>query len=337
MDDTKQYLEELIKKVSGDLIRMYPHHRSREYGLIFPRKRDGTLRISEQESKFFFGQHIMEDQRYYFSVETPTEETYQQSGAGAISARSDLTLYGQDLQRLAHIELKAHHPDEKNIRKDLEKLVRERRTGLWFHTLERADDWRWKALLSKFKDAFERLSEYLETTDASYLIAFLALETGVLKWRWVQFEGELGKNLSAVRIAFDASQLDPESWNTNRFEIDRAATPAPQTTPSEGTSKGKGAREGFFVLIPSVESKTFLHLSIRGGSYKLRNYQETGPSRPPRAFTIPGFLSADSLRESGLIARWLPVTTEDSRYNVDTKPDYWYERISQINKRELPG
>jgi hypothetical protein len=35
------------------------------------------------------------------------------------------------------------------------------------------------------------------------------------------------------------------------------------------------------------------------------------------------------------VARWLPVTKEDSRYNVDTRPEYWYERISAVNEKYL--
>ena len=326
MEDTKEYLEAITSKVAADLIRVYSHSRSNQaggYGLSFPRKRDGSLRVSEQESKFLFGQHLTLDQRFHFSVETPTSETYQQTGAGPISARTDLTIYGQDLQRAAHIELKAHYDcSVENIRKDLEKLVREQRTGVWFHTLEREDNWRLKELISKFREAFERLSDHLQTTNTACLVSFLVLETGLLRWKWLQFTGELGRNLSAVHLAFDESSLDSASWTTYRIKTDQVVAFNPDSIHHQQTSKGKGAREGFFVLVPSVASNTFVHLSIRGGSYRIRNYQETGSSRPPRPFRIPSYPTLEALRESGLIAQWVPITSEDSRYNVDTKPGY---------------
>jgi hypothetical protein len=138
--DLDQYLEGLMNEVCGDLARMSPSERQpSEYGLIFPRKRDGSIRISEQEAKLLFVQHLTVDRRYWFSVETPTAETYQQKGTTPISARVDLTLFGSERKPLAHIELKAHNCNVEAIRKDLEKLLRERTTGMWFHTLHRAD------------------------------------------------------------------------------------------------------------------------------------------------------------------------------------------------------
>src|SRR5690349_1901655 len=110
MTDIEQYLEVLMSRVCTDLGAMCPSERqSSEYGLIFPCKRDGTIRISEQEAKLLFVQHLTVDQKYYFCVETPTAETYQQKGKTPISARVDLTLLGGERKPLAHIELKAHN------------------------------------------------------------------------------------------------------------------------------------------------------------------------------------------------------------------------------------
>ena len=83
-------------------------------------KRDGSLRISEQEAKLIFVQHLTVDGKYYFSVETPTVETYQQKGNTPMSARVDLTLVNADCRRVAHIELKAHNCTKEAIRKPRE-------------------------------------------------------------------------------------------------------------------------------------------------------------------------------------------------------------------------
>ena len=60
-------------------------HRAESTGprLIFPRKRDGVTRVSEQESKMLLCQ-LLEKSQWFYSVETPTNETYQQQGDEAI-------------------------------------------------------------------------------------------------------------------------------------------------------------------------------------------------------------------------------------------------------------
>ena len=83
---------------------------------------------------------LLEEAGWYYSVETPTAETYQQSGTYALSARADLTVHGsrRSGDRILNVEFKAGHPPVEVFRKDLEKLTREGIPGLWFHTLEKA-------------------------------------------------------------------------------------------------------------------------------------------------------------------------------------------------------
>jgi hypothetical protein len=120
MNEVEQYLQELVGKVCHDLTDMYVARRQPSpYGLVFPRKRDGSLRISEQEAKLLYFQHLNVDKRYCFCVETPTTETYKQKGSTPISARVDVTLIGTDRKPIAHVELKAHNCSLESIRKDL--------------------------------------------------------------------------------------------------------------------------------------------------------------------------------------------------------------------------
>ena len=50
-------LEGLMNSVCTDLVGMYPSaQQSSEHGLIFPTKRDGAVRVSEQEAKLLFMQ-----------------------------------------------------------------------------------------------------------------------------------------------------------------------------------------------------------------------------------------------------------------------------------------
>jgi hypothetical protein len=104
---------------------------------------------------------------------------------------------------------------------------------------------------------------------------------------------------------------------------------------SNSAWKGRGAREGYFVYLPSMESETFLHLTIRGRSYRLRNFTSARPHAPGKAALLPGYPEIDHLRASGLVSRWIGVTPADLRQNVITKLEYWRARIAEVNAKEL--
>jgi hypothetical protein len=99
--------------------------------------------------------------------------------------------------------------------------------------------------------------------------------------------------------------------------------------------KGRGAREGYFVYLPSLDIQTFLHLSIRGGSYRLRNFTAARPHAPAKASVVPGYSDIGQLRASQLVSRWISVTPDDLRQNVVTKQEYWRARIAEVNAKEL--
>lgn len=146
--------------------------------LIFPEKRNKSeMRISEQESRILFC-NMLSNYNYYYSIETPTREGYQQKGQRKTSALSDLSLYTYkksktkdivdnnkddnekpddsiySLEKVANIELKAHQTGPKEIKKDIEKLIREKQTGNWFHTLKNIYGRSLPVLFKKFDDAF---------------------------------------------------------------------------------------------------------------------------------------------------------------------------------------
>ena len=244
MTDLDQYLEGLLNQVCTDLARMYPSEQQpSEYGLIFPSKRDGTLRISEQEAKLLFVQRLTVDKRYCFSVETPTGETYQQKGKTPISARVDLTIFGPGRKPLAHVELKAHNCTVEAIRKDLEKLLRERTTGMWFHTILRADGRTLDILIRKFKSAFSLLPECLRANDRSYLIAFFVLEDARLHWQWLHLAGDDVRNREAVAALF-GEDIDRSRWTTAKFrDSDACQTPNMAARAEQKTAaKDRGKR-----------------------------------------------------------------------------------------------
>ena len=333
VSELSEYIESLVVKVADDLGRMYASSDvASKYGLIFPEKRNGSLRISEQEAKLLFVQHLTVDRRFAFSVETPTKETYQQTGKTGMSARVDITLYGRDRRAEAHIELKAHNCPVESIRKDLEKLLRERTMGIWFHTLERAGSQTLATLMRKFRDAFSAVAEHVRPNDKSFLMCFAVLESGVLTRKWLRLTGDLNHNLAAVEEAFQPHSSQG-AWLLHRFRPEHELKRRRSAT--KGASRGKGSRQAYFVFVPTVASDTLLHLSIRGGSYRLRKFVGSGRQATARPFTLSGYPTFGALQESNLISRWIPVSDSDLAHSLEREPDYWANRIRMLSASEL--
>ena len=159
----KEIIEEIIKDTFNVIKEVYKYQRksndvqsSQKIGsrIIFPKNGDNnkTDRISEQELRFIFveqfnkSEEVKENQLFY-SVETPTKSFYYfsgeegpkcipkkeheehkgEEGAGR-SGNIDLVIFqknGENVNRVALIEFKAHNPDKNDYRKDICKLINE--------------------------------------------------------------------------------------------------------------------------------------------------------------------------------------------------------------------
>lgn len=329
MDDRElmKYLEATAKHVSNELIDIYSQ-KDHEHGLVFPRKRNGSIRVSEQEAKTLFLYRLLSERRFCLSVEVPTVETYRQKGLTDMSARVDITLIDGNKKRCAHLEFKAHNCTVENIRKDLEKLLREKSIGVWFHTLENADRRTMQSLIRKFRAALGSLSKHVDTCGSSFLIAICVLRRGSLQLKWLHFTGNVDKNQAVVDEAFGEESTSSGAWKIAQAVagVAKARLDVP--------SVGKEPREGFFVLAPPIATDTLVHLSVRGGSYKIRNFYACGPNVSPPALTLPGYPRFDELRASGVILRWVPVSVEDSLHNLMKETAYWHRRILEVNSQE---
>ena len=113
----------------------------------FSRKRDKTLRLSEQEARFAFVESLCQENLRY-SVEVPTTKLYKFSGESGNekSAQTDLQVRECGQYGICNIEFKskgitprANCDTKMPIYKDVEKLMREPVWGLWFHLLEGVD------------------------------------------------------------------------------------------------------------------------------------------------------------------------------------------------------
>lgn len=157
--------------------------------IIFPLRRDGSIRISEQESRFLFCT-VLDNLSYYYSVETPTTNVYQQTGQTPISGNIDLSLWKyacSKLERVVNIEFKAHNPPQDMITYDIEKLVGEGLTGLWFHTFQNIDSATLLALFDKFINAFTSPSLAIPKNNC-YCIRILFCITSIKqKWACMKF------------------------------------------------------------------------------------------------------------------------------------------------------
>ncbi len=162
----RELIHDLCEGVTASLLLM-GRREPEPFHLVFPTKRDGTRRVSEQESKVLVTQWL-QSEGYTYSIETPTQEAYIQSGLTAQSALTDVTIYrgsGAKGRRL-NIELKAHQPPCESFRKDLEKLLVENVPGVWLHTLETANKRSWNAIEDKLRTSFVDLQKSSRWTGA---------------------------------------------------------------------------------------------------------------------------------------------------------------------------
>jgi len=177
--------------------------------LIFPARRDGIARISEQESRILLCQ-LLESSSWFYSVESPTLRTYKQQGKTAISGRSDVSLYAShrpDSKR-ANVELKAHGKiDIEDFRKDFEKVLREDIDVLWFHTLENTDRGTIPNVFSKIRKAFALLKKEIDGRTHSIVFAFCVVERKELWFTTVALSGSADEQLRRIDDTLNNAHL----------------------------------------------------------------------------------------------------------------------------------
>lgn len=103
----------------------------------------GPLRVSEQEARHLFCA-LAPSHGYGYSLETPTQATYKQSGSKPTRARFDASLLNESGARLWNVEFKhggiSPSSKSKAVYKDIEKLLVDPGDGVWFHLLEHIDN-----------------------------------------------------------------------------------------------------------------------------------------------------------------------------------------------------
>jgi len=150
-------IEEIIKNSFKELLKIGEENAIRqdaESQLIFPRKRDGEKRVSEQELRFLLARELENQKEFYYSVETPTEDEFSFKGSSPLSARIDLCLHNSKGNRVSLIELKHENVD---VRNDFLKLLCDSATvqNYFVQFVDNMDSGTLKSIEKKYQEALD--------------------------------------------------------------------------------------------------------------------------------------------------------------------------------------
>ena len=229
IDDTSDLIGDLFevnRKVSQDLWNVTDTNSKPSVWsprVVFPPKRDGSVRVSEQEARIICC-GLLNNLNLYYSVETPTEKTYIQKGKKkeGMSAQTDLAIYsfdGQRFTRVINIEFKAHNCNKRDIAKDVEKLVREGITGNWFHILEKVNAGTFPNLFEKFRYSFMKYPDEknlapFSSTRISILFCFCVLQKEQAYVKHFSYKPSSEQYREYVKGFFNPTQLNVDSnWH----------------------------------------------------------------------------------------------------------------------------
>jgi len=190
-------LEDLIKNSLQELQKIgWENEIKTQYSkLIFPKYRNNGQRISEQEARLLFVRELEKQDKFYYSIETPTKERYEgfsKKGKKPIvgSGRSgsiDVTLYekeGEKCQRKHLIEFKFGNVD--TCTKDFLKLLCDDdncKTNYYINIIKNSDETTKSNLedtiadleISKYETAIEYIFKYCKDDIKSKLKIFICI------------------------------------------------------------------------------------------------------------------------------------------------------------------
>ena len=176
--DNKEIILDIISEAFKHVKNAYELSKepnsSKDSRLIFPKKRDESFRVSEQELRFAFVEEFLKyvkkkKKDWYYAVEVPTKIKYDfsdkknpkvaEEGKGK-SASFDLAIYAKgdnNFNLIALLEFKAENPKKFDYHKDLVKLENEKEGDnevlrFFIKIVENAEKGTPKNIESKLKD-----------------------------------------------------------------------------------------------------------------------------------------------------------------------------------------
>jgi len=165
--------------------------------MLLPTQVSGDVRVGEYEPLILYC-GLLNGLNYYYLIENPSE----------MSATSDLNLYevrNDTFHKVAGIEFKAHNPASEIIRRDIQKLVREKITGNWFHILEDINGDKLRSVFDKLTDSLMTQSKHFSGDPISILFCFCILAR---KWTCIK------------HFFYDQSRGDFDMYVNNFFDLD---------------------------------------------------------------------------------------------------------------------
>jgi hypothetical protein len=192
-------IEMLIEKSLGELSNIGEEGNIKENAesrLIFPKKRKGEKRISEQELRFLLARELEKQKEFYYSVEAPTQKKYVFTGENenSRSGSIDLCLHNSEGERINLIELK-HKGRISEIGKDLEKLLFDLETEWnYFIHLDSSDSKKITDIEAEYKSALkEALENSSESRQGEKIIASVKIFLFVIREKAL-YECEINKD-----------------------------------------------------------------------------------------------------------------------------------------------
>lgn len=163
--------------------------------LVFPIKRDGKRRVSEQEIRLLFIQQIENNSSFNYSLEVPTRERYKFIGSNDRSASFDLCLY-ENGERKHLFEFKALNPKQSSYSKDFEKLIMDETDlmNFFIQVIESSNKETIPNIEQKYKTALEHVKIKYNSIRPCLKIFLCDMKTKIV------YKYEVDKNGNLVRL-----------------------------------------------------------------------------------------------------------------------------------------
>lgn len=184
-------MDNVVKKAFRMFIEAMDENGSQK--LLFPCRRDGMSRHSEQEFRQMLIKALEETDGIKYSVETPTLQKYSSQNGKLVedgngeSGRIDMCIYqriANRWQRLHLVELKAHNVKEEKVRNDLRKLMNDAKKdefckeSYFIQILYSANETTLSNLRQKYQSYIEGKDALLLPSDKE-IIVYLLFANGV--------------------------------------------------------------------------------------------------------------------------------------------------------------
>ncbi|MFQ5871692.1 MAG: hypothetical protein ACE5IB_06005 [Candidatus Geothermarchaeales archaeon] len=171
--------------------------------LIYTQSKDDRKIIREPEATYVLAS-VLSRGKFPFGLQVPTRKKYRISSDSADSANTDLAVNPNG--RPVNVELKRGQCRESDIRKDFEKLLRERASGCaFYHILKNRNRGTLPKLLKKYKNTYNRLESVSDRQPKWFLLFIFVKEKRECFWKISENITELTEH------SFDKDYFERES------------------------------------------------------------------------------------------------------------------------------